>query len=372
MGLALMLIEYSGKELFRKYGIPTPEGYIVNDPKNIISVSKPMMIKAQVQAGGRGKAGGIRFGSTLEQVQKAAGEILDLKISGKAVTSVLIEERLNVFREIYVSMTMDRSRRLPILMIVKQGGMDVESRQKEEVKTWTIHPFIGLGDHVVREAAVHLQLDDSPTKQLSEILKRQWKLFWEMDCELVEMNPLVQTAEGKLVAADAKVVIDEDAAYRHPELDFREFDRTPLEQEAREKGLALVELEGDIGVLANGAGLTMATLDILSTFGARGKVFLDLGGTDDEKVVEQAMMLMSKAMPKVILVNVFGGITKCDTVADGILAARDRLGITIPIIVRIRGVNEEEARLRLKDAGIVALHELGQACEKAASLLREG
>lgn len=367
-----MLMEYAGKELFRRYGIPTPDGYLCRDPEAILKVNKPVVVKAQVQIGGRGKAGGIRFGSTYEQVQRAAKEILDLKISGKAVISVLIEERLNVFRELYVSMTMDRSQRLPVLMIIKQGGMDVESASAEQVATWTVHPFVGLSDYIAREATEYLQLDDALTKQLSDILKRQWRLFWEMDCDLVEINPLVQTADGKLVAADAKVVIDEDAAYRHPDLEFREFDRTPLEQEARDKGLALVELDGDIGVLANGAGLTMATLDCLSSYHAKGRVFLDLGGTDDEKVVEEAMALMVKAAPGVVLVNIFGGITKCDTVAEGILAAREGLGIDIPIVVRIRGVNEEEAQLKLQNAGIVAYHELDLACEKAASLLREG
>ncbi len=367
-----MLFEYSGKELFRRYGIPIPDGYLVRDPKDVLPVTKPIVIKAQVQIGGRGKAGGIRFGSTSEQARKATEEILDLKISGMTATSVLIEERLNVFRELYVSMTMDRSRRLPILIIIGQGGMDVESASAEQVITWTIHPFIGLSDYVAREAADRLQLDDAPKRLFSDLLKRLWKLFWEMDCELVEMNPLVLTVDGKLVAADAKVVIDEDAAFRHPDLDFREFDRTSLEQEARSKGLALVELDGDIGVLANGAGLTMATLDRLSSYDAKGRVFLDLGGTDDEKVVEEAMMLMAKASPKVILVNIFGGITKCDTVADGILGARDRLGIHIPIVVRIRGVNEEEAQLRLQQGGVVAFRELDLACEKAASLLREG
>jgi succinyl-CoA synthetase beta subunit len=366
-----MLLEHSGKDLFRKYGIPVPDGYLVRGPKDVLPVSKPVVIKAQVQIGGRGKAGGIRFASTNEQVQKATQEILDLKISGKAVTSILIEERLNVFREIYMSMTIDRSRRLPILMIIKQGGMDVESAT-EPVMTWTIHPFVGLNDYIAREAAASLQLDDVPTKQLSDILRRQWKLFWEMDCDLVEMNPLVQTVDGKLIAADAKVVIDEDAAYRHLEIDFREFDRTPLEQEAHGKGLTLVELDGDVGVLANGAGLTMATLDQLSSYHVKGRVFLDLGGTDDRKLVEEAMVLMAKASPKVILVNIFGGITKCDTVADGILAARDRLDVHIPIVVRIRGVNEEEAQLRLKQVGIVVFSELDQACEKAASLSKEG
>ncbi|MDD1743657.1 MAG: acetate--CoA ligase family protein [Methanomassiliicoccales archaeon] len=371
MGLALMLMEYSGKELLRRYGIPTPEGYMVSDAEGVLPVRKPMVVKAQVQTGGRGKAGGIRFGSTLDQVKKATQEILDLEISGKSVEAVLIEERLNVFREIYVSMTIDRSRRLPILMIIKQGGMDVESTSEGNVMTWVVHPFVGLSDYIAREAAEYLQLDTAQIKQLYDILRRQWKLFWELDCELVEMNPLVQTAEGRLIAADAKVVIDEDAAFRHPEIDFRELGRTQLEQEAREKGLALVELDGEIGVLANGAGLTMATLDLLSMYNARGRIFLDLGGTDDEKVVEEAMSLMSKAAPKVILVNIFGGITKCDTVAEGILAARDRMDLRIPIVVRIRGVNEEEARVMLQKGGVVAFHDLEQACEKAASLTQE-
>lgn len=362
----MKLTEYAGKELLKRYGVPVPEGFIVRSSEGISSITKPMVIKAQVLTGGRGKAGGVRFASNLEQAQRAAKEILGMSISGQVVLEILIEERLNIDREFYVSISLDRASRLPLLMLVKEGGMEVENADPSLVLTWSINPCTGIPDYVTREATSKLVLDPQPSKQLAFTLANIWRLFWEMDCELVEINPLVMTYDGRIIAADAKIVIDDDAIFRHPEIQEQEQEKSSLEIEAQHKGLALVQLDGNVGVIANGAGLTMATLDNLSIHGAKGGVFLDLGGTDDEKVVEDALILMSKAGQRVILVNIFGGITKCDTVAEGLLAAKDKLHLTTPILVRIRGVNEEHARKKLSEKGITALYDLDEACKQAA------
>ena len=364
----MKLTEHAGKQLFREYGIPVPNGFLVRDPSEITRIDAPMVVKAQVPVGGRGKAGGIRFASTVEQARSAATAIIGMDISGNRVRELLVEERLNIDREFYLSITIDRSRHLPLLMMIKEGGMEVESAPASEIMSWPIHPFVGISSYVSRDAARRLVLDPQPAAQLEAVISNLWRLFWEMDCELVEINPLVSTFEGRLVAADAKVVIDEDAVLRHQGLGEMVQSMTELEREARAKGLAMVQLEGDVGVLANGAGLTMATLDNLALHQAKGGVFLDLGGTDDEKVVESALALMSKAGQRVILVNIFGGITKCDTVAEGLIAAREKLGIRTPMVVRVRGVNEEQARKMLADKGIFALRDLDEACLKASTL----
>jgi succinyl-CoA synthetase beta subunit len=212
-------------------------------------------------------------------------------------------------------------------------------------------------------------LDSGPAAQLAEIMEKVWELFWEMDCELLEINPLVRTNDGGMLAIDAKVVIDDDASYRHPEVAVDEA-RTPLEAEAKAKGLSLVQLDGDVGVIANGAGLTMATLDVLALHGARGGVFLDLGGTDDKMVVQDALALVAKAKPRAVLVNIFGGITKCDTVAEGIIEAKGKMNLDFDLVVRVRGVNEAKARKMLQENGIQAMHELDEACAQAAGTRR--
>lgn len=370
-GLALKLKEHEGKALFRMFGIPTNDGYLVKDASEVRKVDRPMVVKAQVQIGGRGKAGGIRFASTLEQVRRAVSEIVGMEIGGQRVREALIEERVSVDREFYLSFFMDRRSRLPRMIMLREGGMDVEAADPSMVMSWGINPLIGVPNYVHREAALEIILDSGPARQLKELMERAWRLFWEMDCELLEINPLVLSQDGGLMALDSKVVIDEDAVYRHPELQSSVDELTTLEAEAKAKGMSLVQLDGDVGVIANGAGLTMATLDVLALHHAKGGVFLDLGGTDDERTVEEALDLVSRARPRVILVNIFGGITKCDTVAEGVIKARSRLGEGMGLVVRLRGVNEEKARGMLAEEGILALKDLDEACAKAA-MLRSG
>jgi succinyl-CoA synthetase beta subunit len=362
----LKLKEHEGKRLFKRFGIPTTEGLLVRSQDEIAGIDRPMVVKAQVRTGGRGRAGGIRFGSTVDQVRRAVSETIGMEINGEKVEEVLVEERVSVDREIYLSILTDRLSRLPTLMIIGEGGVDVESVDPSLVMRWPLNPFIGMPSYIAREAASEIVLDAEPTRRLAEILEKAWDLFWQMDCELLEINPLVRTTDGRMLAIDAKVVLDDDAAFRHPELGEIEVERTILEAEASRKGLVLVQLDGDVGVIANGAGLAMATLDVLALHGAKGGAFLDLGGTDDESVVEAALLIMARTRPRVVLINIFGGITKCDTVAEGIVRAKESLGQGIELVARVRGVNESEARSLLQSQGIPALRDLDEACAKAA------
>jgi succinyl-CoA synthetase beta subunit len=361
----LKLKEHEGKELFRRFGVPTTDGYLVARVEDLRQVASPVVVKAQVQVGGRGKAGGIRFASTDDQLRRAVSDVIGMEIGGQKVSEVLIEERVSVDREIYLSIFLDRGTRLPRLMIIKEGGMDVESADPSMILSWSLNPFIGMPDYIAREAALEIILDTGPAAQLAEVLKKAWEMFWQMDCELLEINPLVRTHDGRMLAIDAKVVLDDDAAFRHPEIPM-EVGGTSLEAEARSKGLSLVQLDGDVGVIANGAGLTMATLDVLALHGAKGGVFLDLGGTDDKEVVQDALALVAKAKPRVALVNIFGGITKCDTVAEGIIEAKRALQLDFDLVIRVRGVNEARAKKMLQENGIRAMHELDEACAEAA------
>jgi len=365
----LKLKEHQGKDLFRRFGVPTTDGYLVRSVEEVRKATSPVVVKAQVQVGGRGKAGGIRFASTDDQLRRAVTDLIGMEIGGQKVEEVLIEERVSVDREIYLSIFLDRAARLPKLMIIKEGGMDVEAADPSMVMSWPLNPFIGVPDYIAREAALEIVLDSRDVEQLAGIFLRAWELFWQMDCELLEINPLVRTHDGRMLAIDAKVVIDDDSASRHPEVDAGE-GGTPLEIEARSKGLSLVQLDGDVGVIANGAGLTMATLDVLALHGAKGGIFLDLGGTDDKQVVHDALALAAKAKPRVVLVNIFGGITKCDTVAEGIIEAKVNLELDFDLVVRVRGINEAKAKEMLQRNGIQAMHELDEACARAAKARR--
>jgi len=362
----MKLFEHKAKEVFRRHGIPVPVGFVVSSPEEIKDIPGPVMVKAQVLIGGRGKAGGIKPAETVEQAREAASAILGMDIKGHETKEVLVEERLEVVKELYLGITVDRGRRSLLLMASADGGIDIESVPEERILMVPIDPLVGYKPFIGRTVASFLELDKTQGSAVSDICRRLHELVLSEDAELAEINPLVITKERKVVAGDAKLTIDTDALFRHEEYASLSEDLTPLEQTARDKDIAFVQLDGNIGVIANGAGLTMATLDSLAMHGGKAGVFLDLGGTDDPEKVKQAMLLMKEAKPKVILLNIFGGITRCDTVAEGVLEVARETGLDVPMVARIKGVNEEHAREMLKDAGLIAASGLSEAAEKAS------
>ncbi len=357
--------EYRAKEVFRKYGIAVPEGQVVRRGEEVRAPPLPAAVKAQVLVGGRMKAGGVKFAATEGEARAAVQEILDMEIRGYEVREVLLEERLDVQRELYLSITLDRSARAPLLMASPDGGIDIEAVPEERLLQVPIPPLLGLQPYVLRKLTKIMGLPADLHRPLGEMAEALYRLFKGEDAELAEINPLVVTRDGRLVAGDAKLILEDNALYRHPEYREMSQDLTPLEREAHERGIAFVQLGGDIGVIANGAGLTMATMDALHLQGGKPGVFLDLGGTDDPETVKEAFLLMMKAAPSVILLNIFGGITKCDTVAQGVKEAAEEAEGSVPIVARIRGVNEERAREILKEAGMTAVLDMGEAARAA-------
>jgi len=366
----MKLFEYQGKELFSKYGIAVPNGKLVNSEKDLSDLKFPFVLKAQVPIGGRGKAGGIKSADNLNEAKEHFSKIMGMDIKGYTVRKVLAEEKVGIKKELYLSITLDRSKRMPLIMASGKGGMDIESVPDKEIfKEW-VNPLIGIQPFHIRSIVPKLKLEKEEGKEVAKIISKIYKMFREYDCELVEINPLIITKEEGAMALDSKVNINDDALYRHPDLEPELVELTPLEQDAKEKGIAFIQLEGNIGVIANGAGLTMATLDALTNYKGKGGVFLDLGGTDDPEKVKQAFELMKKAKPKVIFLNLFGGITKCDTVAKGVKDVITKEGIDCPVITRIKGCNETEAKDILKDAGLITGATLQDAAQKSSDLAR--
>lgn len=362
------LLEAEGKRLFADFGIPVPGGMTSNGKGTIGAVSFPAVVKAQVPTGGRGKAGGIRIVENEKELHAAVEDIIGMRIKEYRVDQVLVEQKIESRMELFVSIAVDRSKRRPLIMASMMGGVDIEAVPNDKIfKEW-VDPWVGLQPFIAKNIAFALELGPELMSQFQSILQNLWRLCQGMDAELVEINPLVVTPYNKLVAVDSKVVIDDDSLFRHDGFKRLAGDITPLERKARDKGIAFVQLDGNIGVIANGAGLTMATLDFLSMHGGKGGVFLDLGGTDDPEKVKEALLLMAEAKPRVILINIFGGITKCDTVASGLLQALEGGGIDVPIVARIKGVNEKEAVEMLKEAKIQAALSLDGATKAAVKI----
>ena len=363
----MKLYEYQGRQVFEKIGVPSPKGVVVSSMEELEKVkdqlSYPLVIKAQVLVGGRGKAGGIQFAENWDEAKAKTKQVLGMNIKGLTVEKVFLVEKLDFAREFYLSVLLDRSTRTPLVLFSTEGGVEIESVAEEKIRRVHVHPHTGFQPYHSRVLFTGLGLDKGIQSQVESILAKLVDGFHKMDAELLEINPLAVTPDGRVLAADAKVILDADADWRHPEFEEPVEEKTALEREADEKGIAFIQLEGDIGIIANGAGLTMATLDAIKYYGGEPGIFLDLGGTDNPEKVRECVLLMRKAAPKVMLLNLFGGITKSDTVAKGLKMVLDSEKIDFPIVTRIKGVNEEEARAILKEAGLYTTNTLQEAAE---------
>ncbi len=381
----MKLFEYEAKKIFTEHEIPTPRGAFASSPTEAKEAAShlqaPYVIKAQVLVSGRGKAGGIRFAGTLEEVEGVAKTILGMKIKGLTVSSVWIEERIDVKAELYFSITIDRSHRCYVAIVSTAGGIDIEdvaAKTPEKISKLSIDPVVGFRSYHARQMAGDLGYSGKPMLALSAILGKLYRIAMDYDAELIEMNPLVETADGRFVAADARIIIDDNALFRHPRYRDRLLseDKTELTSEeikARKAGLAYVRLEGNIGILGNGAGLVMATLDAVHLHGGKPANFLDVGGGASEDQIAAALdILLANQQASVVLINILGGITRCDYVAKGILGARQKLSFKKPMVIRLVGTNEKAGRRILTDAGIQVLDSMEEAARKAVEASRGG
>jgi succinyl-CoA synthetase beta subunit len=363
----LDLYEFQGKELFRRYGIPVSEGRVVTSSIDARAATEelggPVVVKAQVLTGGRGKAGGIKLAETPEEAEARADEILGMDIRGHTVREVLVERASDIEREYYLSVTFDRSAKKPLFMFTTQGGVDIEeiaASSPEALVRLHVDPLEGCHPWHARRLVYGAGVEDpSEQKQIAAIVAELYDAFVGCDAMLCEINPLIVTPDGEVRALDAKFSVDDNALFRHPDIaEMRDVDAAdPLEALAREKGVTYVRLDGEVGVLGNGAGLTMATVDVVTVVGGRPADFCDLGGGGDAQGVVDALEVITRD-PQVrsIYFNIFGGITRCDEVARGILQALERMGIEDPIVVRLDGTNAEEGRRLLQEAGAANVH----------------
>lgn len=368
------LFEYQGRELYEKHHIPCAKGFVVESmddlERNLAHAHYPVVVKAQVLVGGRGKAGGVKFAEDKDELRTVTKSILGLNIKGHITRKVMVAQKLDFAREFYLSFLVDRATRRFMMIFSPDGGVEIESVPEERIFKTTIDPMTGFQPYHARAVLLKSGLDADVQKQLTSIMGKLYKMFVQEDAELCEVNPLAVLKDGKVVAGDAKVVLNDSALFRHREFQQRDENLTELEQEARNAGVALVQLDGDIGVMANGAGLTMGTLDALTQFGGKAGVFLDLSGTDNPEKVAQAVRFMKKAKPAVMFLNLFGGITKCDTVAKGLVEVLKKEGVEFPIITRIKGTNAKEANEILHSFGLETANTLQDASKKAAEMAK--
>ena len=365
------LHEYQAKDLFARYGLPVLPGQVAasaEEARDIAaSIGGTVVIKAQVLVGGRGKAGGVKLAETPEEAFEKAGQILALTIKGLPVRKVLVAQAADIARELYLSIVLDRSRKLPLIMLSAAGGVDIEevARTSPEKIVRAAIPLDGLRSYQARALFQPLLKDGSLVSQATSILLKLWRVYQEGDCSLAEINPLAITPDGRVLALDAKVILDDNAEFRHREWEtWREpDDETPAARLAREKGLSYVKLEGDIGCVVNGAGLAMATMDLIKHYGGEPANFLDIGGSSNPEKVTAALKILAGGAPgmagsggrvRAILFNIFGGITRCDDVANGIVQALAVAPLTVPLVIRLTGTNEDLARKILSEHGLSA------------------
>lgn len=372
--------EYQAKEIFSSFEIPIPKGEVTSSPDEARQIAvryeKPVMVKAQVHVGGRGKAGGIKYCADPDEAYFAAEEILAMEIKGLPVKKILVTDALDIVNEAYVGVVLDRVSKKPVIMVSPAGGIDIEEVAREtpeKIMKFEVDPIMGLRGFEATGLAMFVYDDIKLARQCAAIIKKLFRVFMDNDASLAEINPLIVTKDGQLVALDAKINLDDNGLYRHAGLEaMRDPDaEEPEEADARKADLSYVKLDGDIGCCVNGAGLAMATMDLVKHLGGTPANFLDIGGSSSpEKVIAAMKIILGDPNVKVVLFNIFGGITRCDDVARGIVEAVGQLKPGVPIVVRLTGTNEDKARKILKEVGMEASSSMEEAVkialEKAA------
>ena len=381
----MKLFEHEAKEIFSKYEIPIPKGGLANSPaqarKTATQVKAPVAVKAQVLVAGRGRAGGILFANSPREAELSARKLLGTEIRGLKVQSILVEEKLPIRKELYFGITLDRSSRSYVAIASSEGGVEIEetaATMPEKIVKLFVRPLYGFRPYHARQIAKKLGYIGNQMRELAAILLKLYRVAMDYDAELCEMNPLVETTERKFVAADARLIIDDNALYRHPDFQRRIIEKggtelTSQELEARKSGLAYVKLDGNIGVIGNGAGLVMATLDAIQLYGGNPANFLDVGGgASSDKMAAALNLVLSDPRVEVVFINVLGGITRCDEIAKGILEARNRIGFAKPMVIRLVGTNEEKGKHVLLKSGIQVLDSMEEAAERTVEIAKAG
>jgi len=378
----MKLHEYQSKLIFAEYGVPIPKGRVAATASEARQIAEELggrvVVKSQVLVGGRGKAGGIRLAKSSDEVEEIATQILGMKIKGLPVRKVLIDEAANIEDEIYLGITNDRAARKPVMMASAAGGVDIEEvahTNPEKIIKVHIDPLLGLKDYQARDIAAEIDLPRELWRSFSDIAHSLWQAYQRSDANLAEINPLVITGDKKLLAVDGKMVLDDSALFRHPDLaEKRDLDvEAKAEIEARKYGLSFIKLDGDIGCMVNGAGLAMTTMDIIKLFGGEPANFLDIGGgASADKVAAAFRIILSDPNINAILINIFGGITRGDVVAKGIMAAMEEVKPDVPMVVRIVGTNAEEGRQLLANAQMITADTLADAAQKAVATAKGG
>ncbi len=376
----MKLHEYQSKRIFAKYNVPIPEGDVATTPAEARQIAQrlggPTIVKAQVLVGGRGKAGGIKVARDADEAETLADQILGMTIKGLIVEKVLIDQAADIREEIYLGITIDRTQRKPVMMASSEGGVEIEEVAKaapEKIFKLAIDPAMDLLDFQARNLGFDLGMRRTFIRQFTTIAKGLYRGFVESDASLAEINPLVITGDDKLLAVDGKIVLDDSALFRHKDLaELRDIqEEAEAERQARQAGLSYVKLEGEIGCMVNGAGLAMATMDIIKLYGAEPANFLDIGGgAKSDKVATALRIILSDPNVKAVLFNIFGGITRCDEVARGILEALEEVPTDVPMVTRLVGTNEEEGRQILADAQMTTAKSLAEAAERSVALAR--
>ncbi len=378
----MKLHEYQSKLIFARYGVPIPKGRVAATASEAKQIAEELggrvVIKSQVLVGGRGKAGGIRLAKSSKEAEDLATQILGMEIKGLPVRKVLVDEAVSIGTEIYLGITNDRNMHRPVIMASSAGGVEIEEvaqQSPEKIIKVYIDPLLGLRDYQARDIATGIDLPRAFWRSFMEIANALWRAYSDLDATLAEINPLVITSDQRMVALDGKMIIDDNALFRHADLaDLRDRDaEEPAEIEARKYGLSYIQLDGQIGCMVNGAGLAMATMDIIKLYGGEPANFLDIGGgAGSEKVSAAFRIILSDPNVKAVLINIFGGITRCDEVARGILIAMAEVKTKTPMVVRLVGTNAEEGRRLLADAQMETAETLVEAAQKAVAVAKGG